>query len=312
MKQVKMNFYVLCQGLLRVFLRNISGQYVILKHSSQGMWILCSCVGCWTQKDMKTRLKLSYSDLASHCVSVQSQELLLDLFLAKQNCCKCLQASSWGSAYSSFETSSSSLLTDPKAFCIPVLQMSLCQALQNWNSALLKFVGVLYLCSRSETDTRAPRHFFTSLWQRSDNTEAGTVTLCPSSGCIGGGQHVSSIFLLTFSLQDWEQQDSLSLSPQTGWERGRTATPFFLWEKGSHGGPTTWPQSLQKPGVQSARILQSQKSGATGEGDSFLLQAVASMTVPVLSLTERPKRVSWEELMFLEWLKTWSTLLSMP
>lgn len=35
---------------------------------------------------MSTQLKLSYSDLASHCVSVEPQELLLDLFLAKQDC----------------------------------------------------------------------------------------------------------------------------------------------------------------------------------------------------------------------------------
>lgn len=144
MKQVKMNF--LCalprpvQGGPEEYFRKMCHSKAL---HSQGMWILCSCVCCWTQKAISTQLKLSFSDLASHCVSVQPQELLLHLFLVKQDCWKCFQASSWDSAYPSLEMSSSSLIAD---ICIPVPQISLCQALQNWSSALLKFVEVLYLC----------------------------------------------------------------------------------------------------------------------------------------------------------------------
>lgn len=144
-KQVKMNFCALprpVQGGPEEYFRTVCHSKALHR---QGMWILCSGVGCWTQKNMRTQWKLSYSDLASHCVSVQPQELLLDLFLAKQDCWKCFQASSWDSAYSSLEMSSSSLITDPKSHLHACAQISLCQALQYWSSALVKFVGVFYL-----------------------------------------------------------------------------------------------------------------------------------------------------------------------
>lgn len=161
--------------------------------SSQRMWILCSCVACWTQKSMSTQLKLSYSDLASHCVSVEPQELLLDLFLAKQDCWKCLQASSWGSAYFWSEMSSSSLITDPKAICIPVPQISLCQALQNWGSPLLKFVGGLCLCLGSETDTRASRHCL-PVFDRGGCGREVTTQRQGQSLCVQVGTHTSPAF----------------------------------------------------------------------------------------------------------------------
>lgn len=127
MKQVKMNFSC---ALPRAVQGGPEEYFRTECHSkalhSQGMWILCSRVSRWTQKCMSTQLKLSFSGLASHCVSVQPQELFLDLFLVKQNCWKCFQASSWGSAYSSLEMSSSLLITDPKSHlhtCAPNLSV---------------------------------------------------------------------------------------------------------------------------------------------------------------------------------------------
>lgn len=59
-------------------------------------------------------------------------------------------------------------------------------------------------------------------------------------------------------------------------------------------------------------VFSSPRKVGPEERESFLLQAVVSMTVPVFSLKERPNPMSWEELMFLEWLKICSTLQSMP
>lgn len=161
--------------------------------------------------------------------------------------------------------SSSSLITDPKAICIPVPQIPLCQALQNWSSPLLKFVEFCVCVWDQKLIPELPDMVYQSL------AEVAVAEKWPHRGrgsdsVYRWGHTPLQHFPAHLSVTGLGTARFSELDP-TDWEGERKNwCTLFLQEKWSHGGPTTWSLSLQKPVVQLASIFQSQESGTRGEG----------------------------------------------